>query len=249
MPVRIGYSSYLATTLDYRESRPIDPERLEGLVTRLREGDLSVTAEIIKGHLRLVAGIVGEMVRSRRKNEDAMGAALLSLVETVTERAPVNLKDNNITPYISSWVRHDIKDHLAADHVVRVPGRTVRYRIARGEEFEEIVPGDPIGIADDCKRDGTGDGQFEAISRLHNAPFTLPFAIPVAPPQDPRETPEFKEALSRAAEGTLNEVMLKLRVEGHGYEEIGKRVGLSTARVGQVLPGMVDRLTALVQAG
>lgn len=248
MRVRVGYSSYLATTLDYRESKPIVPSRLEELVTRLRAGDRTVADEIIKGHLRLVAGIVAEMVRKRHKVDDAMGAALLSLVETVIERAPTALKDNNITPYVGSWVRHDIKDHLANDHVVRVPGRTVRYRIAQGEEFEDIVPGDPGGITEDITREGTGDGQFEAIARTHNSYLVLPFHIPVAGPPDPRETPEFREALSRAAEGALNEVMLKMRVEGHGYEEIGKKVGLSLQRVAQVLPGMVDRLTALVRA-
>lgn len=237
--------NYLASTLYYRGSHQIDPGRLERLVIRLREGDKSVIATIIRGHLRLVASIVGKRARNPAKREDAFGAALLALVEAVNN-AGERLFDNNITPYITSCVRYAIKESLANDHTVRMPSRTVRYRIAQGEKFEEIVPGDTCEVNEGSGDHGSGTELNEGLSTMRGkGSFTLPYVIPIAKPFEP--SPEFKEAVARAATTPMETAIFKLKMEGWGYEDIGKKVGLSYQRIGQIVPLIVTRFEALIK--
>ena len=244
-PSRVGYASYLSGTLDYRESEPLAPDRLDALVTRLRGGDGSVAEEIIKGHYRMVAAIVGDRVRSKRRLDDVMGAALLALTESV-HNAATALYNNNITYYITSNVKYAIKDEIANCHVLRMPGRTIRHRIARGELFDDIVPGDGVILAEDVTDRGSGDADGEgplSHRRRHGeCRYALPFHIPASKPLC--ESPEFKEAIARATTNPTEQAIVALRAQGFTYAEIGVKVGLSTPRIGQIMPGIEARFDA-----
>lgn len=235
-PLRSSFNSFFATTVEYQESEPIEPARLDLLVTRLRAGDESVSGEIIKGHYRLVAGIVAGRVRSKKFAEDALAAALLALTEAVSDAAKT-LYDNNITYYITSAVQYAIKDAMADNHVIRVPNRTVRHKIAKGEAFEDIVPGDPIGIQED------ESDESEDSVRGKAGTFVMPYAIPVAKRIVP--SAEFQEALAKAAANPMEVAIIRMRSEGYGYREIAEATGYHTSRIGQIVPQIEERFDKL----
>ena len=228
---RARNSSYLATTTWYKSSGKIPDEKLDHMVTLLRAGNVNVIEPIIQGHVRLVSAIVSKVACVASKRDDALGAALLSLTQAVLD-ARTKLHDNNITAYITTTVRYAVKTHLSEDHIVRVPGRTIRYRIEHGEVFEEIVPGDPIEIREDVPST-TG--------------IVFPFTIPIAKSPDFRETMETRELVTRAAGTPTNEVILTMRLEGFGYAEIGNKIGLSVSRLGQIVPELETRLKAIAR--
>jgi hypothetical protein len=190
-----------------------------------------VVNTIIKGHYRLVAGLVGSMIRSRKKADDAMGAALLALTQAVYD-AETALYDNKITYYITRCVRYAIKEANARERVMRVPSRTIRHRLAQGERFEDLVPGDCLTVVD------YEPGMYGMVN--------LPYVIPIAKPAC--ESPEFKEAITRAATTPMEQAIIKLRAEGYGYAEIGVKVGYSTARVGQIMPVIEERFRLYYEA-
>jgi RNA polymerase sigma factor (sigma-70 family) len=236
---RRGFDSFLSTTLDYQESKQLDIVRLECLVVRLREGDKSVRNEIIAGHYRMVMAIVAERYAKKPSMiDDIIGVALVSLVEAVDNAAPPEsrLHDNNITAYITSTVHWRIKDFFADNHAIRVPGRTVRYKIALGAEFETLVPGDPGSVLEYDPRDQTNDDN----SIIKKGSYNLPYAIPAAKPIC--ESLEFKEAIRRSVTNEIERAIITMYAQGYTYEEIGKAVGYSTPRVGQILPTIRDRL-------
>ncbi len=235
-PFRSSFSSYIAETTDYRESEPIDPALLESLVARLRTRDFSVCSEIIAGHLRMVMAIVGDKVRSKRKVDDVVGAALLALTQAVHD-APDALYDNNITYYITTMVKYAIKDELGRDHTVRAPARTVRYRIAKGDKFEDIVPGECVEIGEDVPH--ADQGEEPVKKRGSFLPFHIPAAKPIC------ESAEFKEAIAKAVTTPMEQAIVNLRAEGYNYEEIGIKVGLSTPRIGQIVPIIEERFSRI----
>ena len=238
-PLRSSFVSFFSTTVDYQTSEPIDPVRLDLLVTQLRAGDQSVCAEIIKGHYRLVAGIVADRIRSKKFAEDALGAALLALTEAVYGAAE-SLYDNNITYFITKAVQYAIKDAMADNHVIRVPNRTVRHKLAQGEAFEDIVPGDPISIQEDDRSD---DGMSGEDVRTKQGSFALPYAIPVAKRIVP--SPEFNEALAKATATPMEVAIIRMRAEGYAYREIAEKCGLHTSRIGQIVPAVEARFDKL----
>jgi hypothetical protein len=256
MTPRVGFQSYLAGTLDYRESDPLEAGHLDVLVTRLRAGDRTVSGEIIKGHYRLVAAIVADRVHSKRRYDDCLGAALLALTQAVDDAAPREnpeppggtepgvLYDNNITYYITVSVRYAIRDEIASAHVVRMPGRTVRRRVAEGKLFAEVVPGDAVEIREDAERDHTevGGGPVRPRAGASAGSYSLPFHIPASRPLC--ESPEFKEALARAVANPTEQAIVSLRAQGYTYAEVGQRVGLSTPRVGQIMALIEPRFDA-----
>lgn len=239
---RTAFYSHLANSLDYQESEQIDPIILNGLVDRLRSGDTTVIPKIIKGHLRMVMGIVGETVRAKRKVDDGIGAALLALTKAVVD-AQYTLYDNNITYYITDCVKKAIKDEMANDHTVRVPNRTIRDKISKGAKFEDIVPGDAISIQEDTTNDSfQDDGTGEAV-RGKGLSHALPFHIPIAKPVC--ESAEFKEAIKQAARTPIEQAIIRLRAEGYGYEEIGPKVGYGKSMICKIMAEIEARFSRL----
>lgn len=84
---------------------PIEPTRLEELVTRLREGDETVKEEIIYGHLALSVSIACRY----GKEQELISGAFYGVVYAVN-RAGQKLTDNNITAYISSCVHRFVHE-------------------------------------------------------------------------------------------------------------------------------------------
>lgn len=245
---RRSIKSFLSDTMEYQESKQIPELELDSMVTKLREGDRTMINPIIRGHYRLVMGILGTSVRSRQRQADIEGAAFLALVETVNDCCPhtdskgqyheSRLYDNNITYYITDMVKYAIKEEYGNDHVMRMPPRTIRYKIAQGQKFEDIVPGDGLAIATD-----KGDSSESSEASIIEDGFVMPFFIPIARVEFP--SLEFTDALTRCVENEMERAIVKLRSEGYTYEEVGKKVGLSTGRIGHLMPPIEARFDRL----
>lgn len=246
-PERRSFKTFLGDTLDYQESKQIAPEILDDMVTRLREGDRSMINPIIKGHYRMVTAMLAESSRSRARAADIEGAAFLSLVEAVNDCCPhidkkgvfqpSRLYDNNITYYITTTVKYAIKDEYGNNHVLRMSPRTIRDRIAKGEKFEDIVPGAGMDILDDMPDYDNGEGNDDSFvdrCKGRRGDFVMPFIVLQAKPEFP--CVEFTEAIKKCVENETERAIIRLRAEGYGYEDIGKKVGYSTGRVGQIVP-------------
>lgn len=96
---------------------PMEPEKLDLLVSRLRAGDASVCHTIIEHHLRLTLDICAKYARLiPSKVDDMVGHACLTLAKTVTTEIP--LVDNNITPYLVSRIHGALSDFVRRDSVV-----------------------------------------------------------------------------------------------------------------------------------
>jgi hypothetical protein len=243
-PERRSFKSWLGETLDYQESQQIDSVILETMVERLREGDRSMIDPIIAGHYRLVTAIIAGSIRKRGKSADIEGAAFLALVEAVNdccphwegkEYLPSRLYDNNITFYITTTVKFAIKDEYGADHIVRVPARTIRAKIADGEKFEDLVPKPPIEIGGDYAED------FGISNSLNG--MIMPFYIPIARNDFP--SIEFNEALAKCTRGPMEEAIINLRKEGFTYQEVGKKVGYSDSMIAVIMPQIEARFDKL----
>lgn len=252
---RRRYQSFLGELLPYQESHQIEPEILDGMVAKLREGDSDMIEPIIMGHLKMVMGIVADSRRSKRLQADIEGAAFLALVEAVnvccphTDKKgkfhPSRLIDNNVTFYITAIVKWAIKEEFSRDHVVCMPRRTICYKLANGEKFEDFVPSCGTLISQDIVRDddggngeGVGGGNDFQNSRQAGG-FVMPFFVPIAKPEFPDLA--FTEILNRSIENEMERAIVKLRSEDCTYEEVGAKVGMHFTRVGQIVRKIEER--------
>jgi RNA polymerase sigma factor (sigma-70 family) len=100
--------------------RPLEADKLRELVDKLRQGDKTVSDEIVLNHLGLVIQITGRYVNFfPRKADDVLGVALVALVDAVT-RFQYSAVNNEITPYIISSVHGQISNFLKQDQTIRL---------------------------------------------------------------------------------------------------------------------------------
>ncbi len=122
-----GFYSDLQSDHTYKElPSEIDEVLLERRVVALRLGDLNQVNPISIQLMRLVMSLVANFAHPRR-TPDLIGVALLTLVESV-QSASVKLEDNNIIPWVSAHINRRLKDYCQDDHLVRIPGRTLRHK-------------------------------------------------------------------------------------------------------------------------
>jgi DNA-binding NarL/FixJ family response regulator len=97
----------------------IDDQMLSDLVSSFRKSlDIKTRNKLILFHL----GLALSLLKGKRDYSDV---ALLALTEAV-ERAPKRLVDNNITPYIASFIKSRLRQAIYEDSVVRIPYSTQR---------------------------------------------------------------------------------------------------------------------------
>lgn len=95
---------------------------LKNLVARFRRGDKSVRDDIIAGHINLAKYLAG---RSRASYQDAVGVALMELVESVDKAGDV-LEDDNIQYYLTAKIKRRLAKHAVEDRLIRVPPESRR---------------------------------------------------------------------------------------------------------------------------
>jgi hypothetical protein len=212
----------------------------EEIIEAYREnGDEPTKDLIIRHYIALVIGMAGNYARrlNRHRNLDVVertdelaSVGLTALTQAVVwcgphlnangQFEPSRLHDNNIEPYVKSTVRSWIRRAIAEDHVVGMPGRTVRKRIADGEE----VPGSHVFSIDEMQEEVFRPGSY-----------TIPLAK--------REYPllEFEEALNLAILTDRERRVIDLRRDGHTYASIADQLGLSISLIGRIVAPVEER--------
>lgn len=240
--------SEIANDLDYRTAptNP-DPVQMAGWVASYRSGAVMYRKLIISAHLHLVASIAAGMARRYNRLhmvDELVGEANLHLVQAV-EDAPQALHDDNITPYITSTVRHRLHDFISEDRIVFMPGRTFRHKVAEGEigdgdaldratiaviSITAVVEADKLG-----RSDGNADGEFYHVP-YHN------YHVPEAPPND--TSMEFEEALTLAIVDETERKVIDLRLEGYKYRDMEEVLGLKRSRISEIVGNVRRRFEA-----
>lgn len=99
----------------------VDEIFLEQLVQRLRDGNNSVSEDIIIHFLGLTKSLSRHATAQHpHKADDIRSVAVYGLVRAV-RFAPKKLYNNNIGPYITTAVRNTIREFLQKDHMIRIP--------------------------------------------------------------------------------------------------------------------------------
>jgi hypothetical protein len=210
-----------------------DPVELVLLVEQLKGGCPRARSRLIELHIKLVASIAGQRVPAEQV-DDAIQEAEVALVEAVDD-AVTRLHDNNITPYITTCVKHKLKEFRARDRLVAMPGRTFRHKVSKGE----IKPGDNtdavvVGVVSTMRLVKSEHVDSDDVeNHLHVGHYMPGYDVPEAKPVGPSY--EFTEALRLAVVSPQEQAYVEMRSEGYNNREIGERYNKTPARVGQVI--------------
>lgn len=204
--------------------------RLEELVMRLRRRDRSVEHEIIRGHLRLGLSIIQDI--GNADPEDLVGEMEMAVTEAVWRAGRGFLRDNNITPYIASYVKYRVNDYIKSNRLVSAPVRTVRYWNNKNKKQKlfnriRIVEGEPYKF----------DDSNEAI-RLQSK--GVAYHIPKVD-DSALDDIDIRELLNKITFSKSEKRIVELREQGFGLEEIGHIVGYSKSAVHKILHQIEDR--------
>lgn len=235
--------SEIEQDLDYRTAptNP-DPVLLENWVAGYRAGMTAYRQLIISAHLHLTASIAVALARRYNRLhmvDELVAEANLHLVQAV-EDAPSALSDNNITPYISTTVRHRLHDFISEDRIVFMPGRTFRHKAAHGELEADNLEVRTIavfsmagGIAQD------NDREWDSVNELRSVSSGPNYHVPEAPPPD--TSIEFEEAMSLAIQTDQERRVIDLRIEGYKYRDMETVLGLKRSRCSEIVNGVKAR--------
>jgi len=211
---------------------PIPPQELDQLVERLRGGDTSVVEQIVEGHLRLACYMAARYSYGRRyKADDIFSTALYGMMRAINQ-APIKLINNNITPYIVELMRSQIRWFLEKDHLIPVQRKEFKRRV------EEKIKNPYTSVCltmvvRGCYIDDDGEYTPEDVHmNIDNADY-----------DNDKETDytEFFEHLN------LNEKqmeVLKYRLEGYSFEEIGTSMGFSKQYVNIIMNQIKEKYAA-----
>jgi RNA polymerase sigma factor (sigma-70 family) len=239
-----AYSS-LANDPEYRNAptRPEELVDLESWVAMYLAGSEAHRKLIIKAHLHLVASIARSMAKRYKRMfmlEDMTSEALLHLTQAV-EDAKTALTDYAITPYITTSVRYRLKDFVAEDRNVFMPGRTFRHKAANGEiNFEgDNLNSQIIGVVSITRAVRESNMKEDDSGGFIRLNVGRPYFIPEAKPCEP--SPEFQEALQLAIHTDQERRIIDLRAEGYGYTDFESVMGLKKSRIGQIVKRVEER--------
>jgi hypothetical protein len=116
----------------------ITKERCDVLVVKLKEGDTSVSEELILGHIRLsvyIAGLYSNF--AAKKSRDLVCESLLALVQGTEKASKGGLKNNDFTSYVAFKMHKACGNFVYNDCLIRIPIST---RCLKGLKDQEIIP-------------------------------------------------------------------------------------------------------------
>jgi hypothetical protein len=119
---------------------PVPEEEKEKLICKIRAGDREAAHLAILSHIYLSLNLVKNYKRSlgsRIRWDELLSAALEGLCHGVNKIKEEGLPHNNLTGYLIETMHRFISDHLEKFPMVRIPGRTKRYRRQIGKELRQ----------------------------------------------------------------------------------------------------------------
>jgi len=213
------HSRFFISGHTYPKSKLMSPGDLENLVAMYRSGDDTVKEMILEQHYSLVMHIASQYAfKFQHLADDILSVAMEYLVEAVS-RAPQTLKDNQITPYIDTYVRGSILKYIGQSCIVSTP---FNHRFE--DHYEPITCRVISGYIDD---DGEWNGDEVGVNVETATPandLTVDFLID--------ETIKVLNLNSKQAK------LLVLRSEGYTMQEIGDYLGKSKQHISMLVAGI-----------
>lgn len=219
----------------------IPPDKLTSLVTRLKSGDTEVINEIVMGHLRLglhIASRYGSLYPD--KIDDIVGVMTLALVKYV-RKARHALRDNNITPYLTTNIHEKILDFVENDHCVNMPSRTVRHYVYTGNSKLDTVPV-PIAIHKDYYEEYESPNHQDIYKSPENSGSFV-----VLETTD-ENLIEINELLEKVTPDFIERRVIELRAQGYTYSEISPQVGYSVSSIHLIVNTVEKRFMRIYTA-
>jgi len=178
----------------------ITAEELDSLVTRYRAGDDSCRGDLILAHIDTAqVTAIHYYMKYPNKYFDIISSAYLGLCQAVTW-AQKKLVDNNITPYIIVTIRRFISEYIDDDSLIRIPRSAIRKMLK------------------------LNDDEIEAM---------FPKTIDNIDVKNQADKPQFYidvyEVINRLGLTNREKQILKLRVQGFTYREIGDELQIDHA--------------------
>lgn len=243
----------LASTLEF-QAGTTDVVTEEEVQIYRHNGDLGIRERLIMSHMTIVLGMANRRSEVQGTDQQTMFLELSSvgfaaLIQAVNWAAPhlndeghhceSRLTNNSITPYIKTTIRSRIYDFIAEDRIVAMPGRTFRHKIANGEinlDGNNLKP-EIVGVV--SMRSVIADDKLRSNQEGEDTPAVILYAKREEP------EPEFVEALELALHTDEERRIIDLRKEGYKYREIASLLGLSVARIGQIVAPIEERFLKL----
>ena len=200
---------------------------LESLVQRLRDGDVTVKDSIILGFVKLAQQIALGWHRRTRRNLDILESEALYLLTLAVNKAATRLTDNNIGPYINTYISRALLRYLYRNRLLPCnPDKLKKLRIkACPVLFTDYLNPNFFqnqGL-DKLTYDGGGD------DRLNVPSFLIDWKQIYE-----REMSELLSIIETCLRDKKEQLIFTLRVSGHSSEEIGELLGLSVWQVNKI---------------
>ena len=227
------------------------PPRLTGqevleLLPLVRSGDETARTRMIEGYMRLTAVIATRYIfKYPSKSEALFSEALLALVVAV-DRVAKNVgctTHDNVSAYVHKYIRCELLEFVKCDHLVRPPlnsawliekinehGRNfLYYEFGCIPYFEDSI-GDP----------DTQESESDGGRRVYQWPSS-----------DIKKQQEFDfseiELLESDFFTSREKIILRLRLQGQNNKVIGRAIGYTEARVGQMIKEMERRVIKIIK--
>jgi RNA polymerase sigma factor (sigma-70 family) len=203
---------------------PLTEDKIPDLLARLRTRDEGAKKEAVLGYVRLSMSIVGRYIavlHSDRLANDLVGAAMEGIVVAIDRVANGEMKHDNLTAFVTTWVHKLISVELERRQVVKVPERTVQDRRKKNLE----APPRPVRV----------DLNDPTVQRKVSRPSS-------------EDDIEIKEILDRVVQNDLQKSILELRQQGKTDQEIAAELDLSKTSVFVIRKEMETRFLEIFYA-
>lgn len=245
----------------------LDAEHERELLNRAKKGEKRATAELVESHMRLVVQVAGAYAREGLSVHDLVGEGVVGLMEAM-RRFDLS-RDIRFASYASWWIRACVRAHaLANRRIVGMPdtrgARMARSHLRESERRLAQRLGRRPSRAELAQELGVSEHDVELVdAALSSHDVPLANVGSSFEPCDDAEGPEQTfaraeaDALRRAslarALATLNTrerdvVSAQLRAEDdRSLSDIGRELGVSRQRAGQILAGAREKLRVELQ--
>jgi RNA polymerase sigma-32 factor len=244
----------------------LDGERERELLRRAKNADQIATRELVESHMRLVVQVASRYARDGLSAHDLVSEGVLGLMEAVRR---FDLEhESRFVSYAAWWVRACIRRHaLANRRIVGMPdtrGARVARAKLRGTEralFQEL--GRKPSRSELAATLGIAEMDVELVDAAlsgRDVPIMHDGSAASFEPSDERDGPEQAVAKAqtqawraREIEGALAGLNPRERAivckhlvaaEGQSLAELGRTLGMSRQRAGQILAGACEKLRA-----
>lgn len=209
------------------------------LLPLVRNGDEAARTRMIEGYMRLTASITTRYIfHYPSKSRELFSEALLALVVAV-DRVARNVgctTHDNVSAYVHKYVRYELLEFVKCDEVVRPPLNSA-WLMEKLKEHGQDYLYQEFGCIPYIEEAGINTEDNE------NHVFQM---SPTLQKQTEFDFTEI-ELLESDFFTSREKIILRLRLQGENNKVIGRVIGYTEARVGQMIKEMERRVVKIIK--